>query len=132
MMSDGIARQMNRSNRPEVFCKKGILRNSAKFTGKHQCQSLFFRPATLLKRRDCGTGEHLRTSFLTEHLWWLLLDELTKKFYKQAALDNSPSFTNCVYSDNDAAECDDKLPLTSFRFLLENLKTTLTIGSRLF
>ena len=25
-----------------VFCKKGILRNFAKFTGKHLCQSLFF------------------------------------------------------------------------------------------
>ena len=28
--------------RPEVFYRKGILRNSAKFTGKHLCQSLFF------------------------------------------------------------------------------------------
>ena len=26
----------------EVFCKKGVLRNFAKFTGKHLCQSLFF------------------------------------------------------------------------------------------
>ena len=25
---------------PEVFCKKGILRNFAKFTGKYLCQSL--------------------------------------------------------------------------------------------
>ena len=31
-----------RSNRPEVFCKKGVLKNFAKFTGKHLCQSLFF------------------------------------------------------------------------------------------
>ena len=30
-----------RSSRPDVFCKKGILRNFAKFTGKHLCQSLF-------------------------------------------------------------------------------------------
>ena len=30
-----------RSSRPEVFCKKGVLRNSTKFTGKHLCQSLF-------------------------------------------------------------------------------------------
>ena len=30
-----------RSSRPEVFCKKGVLRNFA-FTGKHLCQSLFF------------------------------------------------------------------------------------------
>ena len=31
-----------RSSRPEVFCKKGVLKNFAKFTGKHLCQSLFF------------------------------------------------------------------------------------------
>ena len=30
------------SSRPEVFCKKGILWNFAKSTGKHLCQSLFF------------------------------------------------------------------------------------------
>ena len=30
------------SSRPEVFCKKGVLRNFTKFTGKHLCQSLFF------------------------------------------------------------------------------------------
>ena len=30
-----------RSSRPEVFCEKGVLRNFAKFTGKHLCQSLF-------------------------------------------------------------------------------------------
>ena len=28
-----------------VFCKKGVLRNFAKFTGKHLCQSLFFHKA---------------------------------------------------------------------------------------
>ena len=30
-----------RSSRPEVFCKKGVLRNLAKFTGKHLCWSFF-------------------------------------------------------------------------------------------
>ena len=45
-----------RSSRPEVFCRKGVLRNFSKFTEKHLCQSLFLnkvlglRPATLLKR----------------------------------------------------------------------------------
>ena len=34
---------------PEVFCKKSVLRNFTKFTGKHLCQSLFF--TTLLKKR---------------------------------------------------------------------------------
>ena len=27
---------------PDVICEKGVLRNFAKFTGKHLCQSLFF------------------------------------------------------------------------------------------
>ena len=46
-----------RCSRPEVFYKKGVLRNFAKFTGKHLCQNLVFnkvigpRPATLLKKR---------------------------------------------------------------------------------
>ena len=31
-----------RSSRPEVFCKKGVLKNVTKFTGKHMCQNLFF------------------------------------------------------------------------------------------
>ena len=31
-----------RSGRPEVFCKKGVLRNFTKFKGNHLCQSLFF------------------------------------------------------------------------------------------
>ena len=29
-----------RGNRPKVFCKKGVLENFAKFTGKHLCWSL--------------------------------------------------------------------------------------------
>ena len=37
----------SRSTRPEVFCKKGVLRIFTKFTGKHLCQG----PATLLKKR---------------------------------------------------------------------------------
>ena len=46
-----------RSSRPEVFRKKGALRNFAKFTGKHLCKSLFFdkvadlSPAILLKKK---------------------------------------------------------------------------------
>ena len=32
----------DRSSRPEVFCKIGVLRNFEKFTGKHLCQRLFF------------------------------------------------------------------------------------------
>ena len=31
-----------KTSRPEVFCKKGVLENFVKFTGKHLCYSLFF------------------------------------------------------------------------------------------
>ena len=45
-----------RSSRPEMFCKKGVLRNLTKFTGKYLFQILLFnkvaglRPETLLKK----------------------------------------------------------------------------------
>ena len=35
---------------PEVFCEKGVLRNFAKFTEKHLCQSLFFNKASGLAK----------------------------------------------------------------------------------
>ena len=38
-----------RSSRPEVFRKKGSLRNFPKFTGKHVCQSLSFNTVGRLR-----------------------------------------------------------------------------------
>ena len=77
---------LDRSSRLEVFCKRGVLKSFAKFTGKHLCQSLLFlnkvaglRTAILLKERlwhryfPVNFAKFLRTSFLTEHLRWLLL-----------------------------------------------------------
>ena len=32
---------------PEVLCKKGVLRNFAKFIGKHLCQGLFFNKVAI-------------------------------------------------------------------------------------
>ena len=64
-----------RSSRPEVFCKKGVLRNFAKFIGKHLCQSLLFNKVKRLWHR-CFTvnfANFVRTLFLTEHFWWLFL-----------------------------------------------------------
>ena len=98
--------QRNKSSPPEVFCekdvlenfagkqlcfhqrcsmKKGALRNFAKFTGKHLCQSLIFnkvaglRPATLLKKRlwhrcfPVNFAKFLRTPFLQNTSGRLLL-----------------------------------------------------------
>ena len=39
-----------RSGRPEVFCKKVVLKNLEKFTGKHLCQSLFFNKVADLRK----------------------------------------------------------------------------------
>ena len=38
-----------RSSRREVFCKKDVLRNCAKFTGKHLCQGFFFPKSYAMK-----------------------------------------------------------------------------------
>ena len=39
-----------RSRHHEVFCRKRVLKNFAKFTAKHLCQSIFF------KKRDSDAG----------------------------------------------------------------------------
>ena len=69
-----------RSSRPEVFCKKVVLRNFAKFKGKHLCQSLFFNKRDLRPeacnfivketwhRSSCEVGEISKNTFFTEHL----------------------------------------------------------------
>ena len=64
---------MVRSSRLEVFCKKGVLRNFAKFTGKHLCQSPFIKKEALVQVFSCEFCEILRTRFFKKHLWWLLL-----------------------------------------------------------
>ena len=70
---------------PEVFCKKDVLVNFAKSTGKHLCHSLFFNkvaglmPATLFKKRLWHRGfpvnfaTFLRTPIPKEFLWFLHL-----------------------------------------------------------
>ena len=56
-----------------MLCKKSVLRNLAKFTGKHLCQGLFFNKVAGLRCFPVNFVKLLRTPFLTEHLWWLLL-----------------------------------------------------------
>ena len=76
---------ISRSSPPEVFRKKGVLRNFAKFTGKHQWQSLFFNVAgwsfwrffikkeTLAQVFSCEVCEISKNICFTEHLEWLPL-----------------------------------------------------------
>ena len=62
---------------PEVFYKKDVLRNFAKFIGKHLCQGLFFnkvscnfiKKETLAQVFSCEFCEIPKNTFFTEHLW---------------------------------------------------------------
>ena len=68
-----------------MFYKKSVLRDFAKLTGKHLCQSLFFNE--VLKNRlwdrcfSVNFAKLLRTPFFMEHLRWLLLTSLECKTY---------------------------------------------------
>ena len=65
---------MFRSSHPQVFCKKGVLRNFAKFTGKHLCQGLFFnkypdacnfiKKKTLVQVSSCEFCEISKNAFI--------------------------------------------------------------------
>ena len=71
--------------RPEVFCRKSVLKNFAKFKGELLCQSLLFekvaglRPYFFIKNGtpaqvfSCEFCKTSKNTFFTEHLWWLLL-----------------------------------------------------------
>ena len=53
---------INRSNHPEMFCKNGVLKIFAKFTGKHLCQSLIFSVeyGPKLNHAQCKTFKSLK------------------------------------------------------------------------
>ena len=100
VLQNTISQSTFRSSRPEVFCKKGVHRNFAKFQRKHLCQSLFFnkvagsglRPAALLKKRLCHWcfpvtfTKFLRAPFYIAHLWWLLLFDSNFMFIAKGKL----------------------------------------------
>ena len=64
---------------PEVFCKKSVLKNSTKFTGKHLCKSLLIKLQALrlqFKKKKtqtqlffCEFCEISKNTFFTERLW---------------------------------------------------------------
>ena len=74
------------SSRPDVFCKKGVLRNFAKITGKQLCQSLcfnkvadqacnFIKIETLAQVFSCEFCEIFKNNFFYKtRPVWLLLD----------------------------------------------------------
>ena len=78
---ESLVKKRRCSSHSEGFCKKGVLRNFAKFTGNHLCQSLVFdnEACNLFKNKTLAQvflvnfAKFLRTLFLTEDFWWLLL-----------------------------------------------------------
>ena len=59
---------MARSSRPEVLCKKGVLRNFTKFTGKHLYRSLFFNKVVI------GHGTIIRTGITCKKITCYMRD----------------------------------------------------------
>ena len=62
-----------RSSRLELFCWKSILTNFTKFTGKHLACN-FIKKRLWHRCFPLSFPKFLGTPFLTEHLWWLLLN----------------------------------------------------------
>ena len=78
---------LNRSSRPEVFCKKSVIWNFEKFAGTCARDSFLIKLQALgcsfilLKKRPwyrffpVNFAKFLRISFFTERLWWPLLSK---------------------------------------------------------
>ena len=97
-----------RSSRPEVFCKKGVLGNFAKFTRKHLRQSLSFNKVTgwglqLYWERDwhscfpVNIAKFLKTHFVTEHLQYVLLEIIAFESSVQDPSDLSTYTWRCCW-----------------------------------
>ena len=61
--------QIPRSSHQKCSMKKGILRNFTKFTGKHLCQSFFFKKEALTQMFSCEFCEICKSTFFTEQFW---------------------------------------------------------------
>ena len=78
-----------RSSRPEVFCKKDVFRNFAKFAGKHLCQSLFFdkvaglRPENIFSYRTplVAASVFFKYLFVTSHTLHFTLFTFTSTYF---------------------------------------------------
>ena len=77
-----MLKKNHRSSRLEVFCKKGCLRNFAKFTGKHKCQSLFFNKVAGLRPETCN--------FIKKIIWHRNFPENFARFLRTPFLYRTP------------------------------------------
>ena len=63
---------VSRKSLDNVFCKKDVLKNFAKFTGKHLYQCLFLNKVAedLAQVFSCEFCEIFKNTFSSEHLQW--------------------------------------------------------------
>ena len=59
--NDGSDQDEPQKQPPKVFCKKGALRNFAKLTGKHLCQTLFLFRLSSQEWHNCQNCEKMPT-----------------------------------------------------------------------
>ena len=88
-----------RSSRPEMFCKKAVLRDFLKFTTKHLCQSLFITKVAgqdgnfILKKRPCFLEFPVNFANLEELLFLRNISGGCFQFFKIDILKNFSIFT---------------------------------------
>ena len=96
-----------RQKQAEVFRKKGVLRNFAKITGKHLCQSFVFNKfAGFRIRHGCfpvNFAKFLRTLFLTKYFTWLLLKRDSTEHFSDVLDNLKRSFSTGNIRNSSAA-----------------------------
>ena len=105
VLSSGWLWSSDRSSRPEVSCKKGVLRNFAKFTGKHLCQSPFFNKFCEISKNTFFT-ERFSSTFSVS-IYSLILSDfpLTSFHLDEAALLFRGFILLCVHLSKNITKC---------------------------
>ena len=84
-----------------VLCKKVFLEISQNSKENACARVSGLWPTTLLKKRPCHRcfpvyfAKFLRTRFFTEHLWWLLLKNLIKRYFHEILSSRQNSSCSC-------------------------------------
>ena len=81
-----------------MFCKKNCSRNSAKFTGKHLCQRLFFKKESLAQVFSCEFCEFLRTPFLQNTSGRMLLTSFMTPKAKESSFYDLIRLVSCYFA----------------------------------
>ena len=68
----------NRNSRPDAFCKKGALKNFAKFAGKHLRQSLLSNEVAGLFLNDCFMAD---VFLIYKFIYWIKFINLLDSSY---------------------------------------------------